>query len=299
MLSGDLKARLDEMVLLATRLDPHIKLWLLYSENENPIGRSVAGIAMPTLLSFNPNILIAIGSRENFVDLNCNRPDPGSGPLPVFSISPQIHTIDDLSIIDNLDGQLPTIETAYQFSQQIVVVSPITLLPTEFGFSSNNVVSDPRQKSLFAAAWTIGSLSKLMPSPQVHSLTYYRANGPHGIMDQSEAYPLWHVFRDAADFGRIFPTHSTHPLQVAAITLVDDHERRRLLVANLLADSQRVILDTAGAKARVRYLDDHNLDRAIRDPEQFSAEPGDSVEPKGGGVELNFGAYALARVDLE
>ena len=299
LLSGDIEARLDELVSLATDLDPRIKLWLLYSESENPVSRTAAGIAMPKLLAFNQNILIAIGSRENFADLNRNRPDPGSGTLPVFSISPQIHTIDELSIIDNLDGQRPTIETAYQFSKQIVVVSPVTLLPAEFGFSSDNPVSDPRQKSLFAAVWTIGSLSKLLPSPQLHSLTYYRVNGPHGIMDEREAYPLWHVFRDLADFGRIFPAHSTHPLEVAAITLVDDRERRRLLVANLLADSQQVKLETKGAKAKVRYLDDNNLDRAMRDPEQFNAEPGDLVEPTTGIIELDLKPYAIGRVDLE
>ncbi|MDB6038443.1 MAG: hypothetical protein JWM99_2284 [Verrucomicrobiales bacterium] len=299
LFSGDIAASLGQLLALAAELDPHIKLWMLFHDKENPLSPAIARIAEPLLLKFNQNILIAVGSRESFVDLNRNRPNSGSGTLPVYSISPQIHSIDEMSMIENLDGQPPTIETAYQFSKQIVVVSPITLLPSEFSFGADNPSADPRQSGLFAAAWTVGSLAKLVGAPQLHSLTYYRVSGSHGIMNDSEVFPLWHVFRALADFGRIFPTRTTHPLQVAAVTLIDDRERRRLLVANLLSSGQTIRLNTGMRKARVKYLDARSLNRAKQEPEKFHGEVGDLVEPANSSIKLVLGAYAVARVDFE
>jgi hypothetical protein len=162
-----------------------------------------------------------------------------------------------------------------------------------------NPPADPRQKSLFAAAWTVGSLSRLIGSPQLHSLTYYRAAGPHGLMTGSDVFPVWHVFRDIAEFGRIFPTRSTHPLQVAGISLIDDREKRRLLVANLLSAPQSVSVVAGTRKGWVRYLDESALDRAQREPEAFHRENGERIEPAAGLLNLSLPPYALARIDFE
>jgi hypothetical protein len=299
LLGAAIEENLAQLLELAGQLDPHIKLWMLFHEKENPVSQAAARVAEPILLKFNSNVLIAVGGRESFVDLNRNRPSSGAGTLPVYSISPQIHSIDEMSMIENLDGQAPTVETAYQFSKQIVVVSAITLLPAEFPLGMDNPPADPRQKSLFAAAWTLGSLSRLVGSPQLHSLTYYRAAGPHGLMSESGVFPVWHVFRDIAEFGRIFPTRSTRPLQVAGLSLIDDREKRRLLVANLVSSHQTVSVVAGTRKGRVRYLDESTLQQAQREPETFYRENGERIEPAAGLLNLSLAPYALARIDFE
>jgi D-apionolactonase len=113
-------------------------------------------------------------------------------------------------------------------------------------------------------------------------------------------FPMYHVFADIADFRPqgIYGSSSTHPLQAEAITLFDDKKRRRILVANLTGETQEIKIKSGATPARVRLLDEANVEQAMRDPEAFRKLPETVVQPTAAKIELQMLAYAIARVDL-
>src|SRR5258708_7172458 len=128
-------------------------------------------------------------------------------------------------MIDNVADILEMIETAKTISPQQVVISPITLRPWHkvppgaddlaTGELPGDV--DPRQMSLFAAAWTVAHLARLATSTHVHSATYFETTGWRGIMETESGsplpakfssipgavFPVYHVFAAMADFNRM------------------------------------------------------------------------------------------------
>ncbi len=110
-----------------------------------------------------------------------------------YSINPQVHAFDNLSLVETLSAQGETVKSARKFSNnKPISVSPITL---KMRFNPNatapeaNMKSDQlppqvdvRQMSLFGAAWTLGSLKYLCES-ETHSLTYYETTGWRGVME--------------------------------------------------------------------------------------------------------------------
>jgi hypothetical protein len=134
-----------------------------------------------------------------------------------FSLNPQVHAFDDLSLTENLEGQPETIQSARQFCVTGLYVSPVTLRPRSNPGAATLPLEqsdrlpfsvDPRQRTLFGAAWTVGSLARLLPASGIESLTYYEAIGWKGVMESeqgnprpdqfesspSEIFPVYHVF---------------------------------------------------------------------------------------------------------
>lgn len=300
-----------------TALDAKVSLWMIFHRGEVVTNDKWVRLARQQLSTWSPNILVAAGTTGNFVELNRNRPAPDSTALPCYSINPQVHALDNTTLIDNLGGQVGTVETALQFCNQSVVISPITLRPhsdsaTSPGSGALPPSVDPRQMSLFGAGWTLGSIARLSGAGNIHSLTYFETTGWLGVMETEKGspmpdqfqslpgmvFPAYHVFADIAEFGRICPTHSSHPLQVEGLTLLDDKNRRRILVANLLSEPQEVKIKSGTCQSRVRYLDETNAEQAMTDPETFRSKPGELIDSVSGKIELKLLPFALACVDV-
>ena len=49
----------------------------------------------------------------------------------------------------------------------------------------------------------------------------------------------------------------------------------------------------------VKVLDGRNVERAVVDPAAWRAEPGETVLPEEGAVEIELGPYGVARIDAE
>jgi D-apionolactonase len=212
------------------------------------------------------------------------------------------------------------VESAKRISPQQVVVSPITLRPWHKvprgpdDTSSGNLPADvdPRQMSLFGAAWTLAHISRLALSPHVHSATYFESSGWRGIMERAEGaalpqafhsipgavFPLYHVLAAMADYHRVCPTLSTHPLQVEGLTLLDGQNRKRILVANLLGEDQEIKIKSGTCTARVLRLNAGNAEEAMRNPERFRKETGDVLAAQSGKIELNLSPYEFVRIDI-
>lgn len=282
------------------RLKPRVLLWLAFVRGQSSPTEDLVRAVKSAFQSYAPNALLAAGTQEWFVDLNTSRPPQNFPAFPVFAASPQIHQTDNLTMVENLAGLAYQAESAKQFSAKPVVYSPITLRATPRSSPPGPEHIDARQKSLFGAGWTLGSIARLAETGNVHSLTYFETIGPAGLMDGNEAFPMYHVLADIGEFGatKIFATHSTHPLLTDGLTLVNPQGRRRILVANFADETLETKIKTGQVKAAVRYLDETNGRAAMTNPEDFRRDPGETADAVSGKIELRLLPFALARVDI-
>jgi len=118
---------------------------------------------------------------------------------------------------------------------------------------------------------------------------------------ESDVFPMYHVFADIAEFGarQIYSSYCTHPLQAEALTLFDSRGRRRILVANLAGEAQEIKIKSGTTPGRVRFLDETNVEQAMREPEAFRKVPGTATQPISAKLELKMLPYALARIDID
>ena len=135
------------------------------------------------------SIPVGGGTNIYFNELNRNRPDPERLDVIAYSVNPQIHAFDELSLVESLEAQGETARSARAFSPSTpVVVTPVTLRPrfnavavieetTEQGGLPRQV--DPRQMSLFGAAWTVGSVKSLAEAGAA-AMTYFETTGWRG-----------------------------------------------------------------------------------------------------------------------
>ena len=72
----------------------------------------------------------AVGSNAYFAELNRNRPETADVDAIVYPITPQVHASDETSMMENLEAQAVTVQTARSWAgQRQLVVSPVTLKP--------------------------------------------------------------------------------------------------------------------------------------------------------------------------
>ena len=308
-----------ELAALAVEMAAHpapVSLWLIFHAQESSTSARWVRTAEAALPS---GTLFAAGTNANFAELNRARPDAAETALPCFSINPQVHAFDDFSLIENLGVQAATVESARQFALRPVVVSPITLRPrfnavaTSDDALANGLPPpvDARQMSLFAAAWTTGSLARLAALDGVHSLTYFETTGWRGLMECAAGspmpelfpslpggvFPLFHVFAALAEGASILPTRSTHPLLLDGFCTIGRDGLRRWGVANLTTTARVIRVSTGGSAASVRILDETNAVQAMGEPEKFT----DVIlhHTPSGILELELNAYAFAQITVE
>ncbi len=269
--------------------------------------------------------LIGGGTDRNFYDLAFTRPAYDSDSLVTYSVNPQVHAFDVTSLVETLEGQSWTAETAHKiYEKNPIAISPITLRPR---FNPDEIVPDitepgelpapvdPRQLSLFAASWTAGSLKGFAES-NVHSLTFYETVGWRGLVESEDtsyhsekflsrpgmAFPLYHVLADVCEMlpGSVLVTESTNPLAVNAISIIKGSSRR-MLVYNLTWELQEVSIRKINAsEARIRRLNEDSAEEAMFKPDNFRDKPGAAKRIKSSGnLELSLSPYEVVTVDYQ
>lgn len=154
---------------------------------------------VPVLRTARPTVLIGGGTDGFFADFNRNRFDYSLVDFVTYSISPQVHAFDDLTLLENIEGQRPTVQTARHLTGgKPVHISPITLLPryTTIAESATERLSPPidaRHTTGFSTNWTRQSMDALAQAG-VASVTYYETHGPCGIVDGNGIFPLFDAF---------------------------------------------------------------------------------------------------------
>lgn len=268
-------------------------------------------------------ITVGGGTRAYFTELNRAADFLPLGQLDAvtYTINPQVHAFDNLSLIETLAAQAETVTSAREIAGDLpLIVGPITLkprynpnatsLPPELGPDQLPDAVDPRQLSLLGAGWTLASIHRLA-AVGADALTYYELTGWRGLMERREGltrrdlfpsipgglFPLYHVFAAVAWLG---------PTRVAAVTLADelsvealalcDEDRVRLLVTNLTETERTVDVAIPGIRnMTVRVLDDTSYLEAAEDPAYFAktedALPGEQY------IAVNLRPFAIACVD--
>lgn len=269
-----------------------------------------------------PRTLVARGYDTNFVDLNRDRPQPGSVDAVTWAINPQIHAFDNASIVESLPIHTTTLQTAEAFCRQShdtssdgppMLIGPITLRSPHMGRDplpgQLPPAVDLRQPSLFAAAWTASCLHHLARG-SAHSVTLYETAGWKGIMDldhppqrpggfpssPGHVFAVYHLLKEVADFsgGRVLPVNSSRLLVADALWLTDG-QRDRIIVVNFSNDDQRLLI-AAPKQGTMRQLDGDSLPTATADPDAWHQQPGTAVNLQQPFV---LPGHAIAVIDCE
>lgn len=276
---------------LSTELEkvrPPISVWLV-----NEADQELLQLARKYLKPHGGDAAIGISQDTNFVELNRARPEDEQIDVVSYGVNPQIHAIDNASIIETLPIQGDTVRSAKQFiGDRQLIVGPITFRPQPIdvepapGELPSNV--DARQPSLFLAGWTLGSI-KYLAEAGAGSATYYETVGWKGIMEADhipprgaafpsnpgEVFAVYHVLRNLADFadGEIMALASSDPLSVVGTALTNGKETS-LLVANLTNQEKSITISGLGERVNVLSFDSQNSKEANSDPESFHARLG-------------------------
>lgn len=322
-LTHNAKQELDELAKEVLLGRVPVNLWMVLPETETATTLESAQLARQILEPCGRDIPLAAGTGLDFAALNRNRTAVRDRFIPCFSLNPQVHDTNSATMVENLGTLKCVLDTLRQFAPLPVAISPITLRPRDNpvqrrrqllqDFGSLPFCVDPRQLSLFGAGWTLGTLSRLLASPGVHSLTYYETTGWMGVMEREEGsplpnlfrstpgmtYPMYHLFADLAGCNQVIPVQSSHPRLIEGLGLVTSKNTVRVLAANLTDRPQTMNLKTQASAARIRFLDEINIDLSQQNPEHFREQAGPRMRIDGSSLSLRLLPCALVRIDFE
>ena len=307
---------------LLADVKPAVATWLIFHNTEPTVSEKWAGLAREALASYAPKAKVGGGSNQYFTEINRFHPPVKILDLVSYSINPQVHSFDIPALVENLEAQAMTVESARSIvDNRPLAISPVTLRP-RFSASATGpelatppgtlpFAVDPRQMSLFGAGWTAGSLKYLSESG-VASVTYYETSGWRGVLELGKGspepalfrsiaggvFPLYHALADFGEFagGAVIPARSSDPLRIDGVVLHKDH-KNRLLLANLSPKSQTVKVTALAGTVRVRMLDERNAEEAMTSPEIFRKQQGEEQKATDGGLEIKLLPFGIARVD--
>jgi hypothetical protein len=343
--TGDLKSAVAACTLLGTRLevalflreDPAVDLgdleaalrgapverFLVFPEGSKCSDGPLVQAARACLARTHSRARFLGGTNLYFADLNRTRPAPEEMDGLVFTITPQVHDSDDMSLMENFRVQEDAVRTARSFAGEgrEVAVSPVTLKARFNPFANRQLAVDPtqlplpvdsRQASLFGAAWTVGSLKSLIEGG-AGAVTYYETTGWRGLMESESGpplparfpsqprmiFPVYWVFHDLNGWrsATVLSCESSEPQQVTGLAL--RHQgRTRVLVANLTPDPQDVSLTPSplGDEVTVSLIDRGSYDVVPSDAASVRRTMS-RVSTRASRLRLSLNPYAVACVD--
>jgi hypothetical protein len=267
-------AELREVRQMAEQLDAPIARWLIFHPAEKVTAAKWLALARET---FGTTAVLGAGTNQYFAELNRQRPLADYADVICYSINPQVHATDEDALVEALAAQAATVESARQFiGDKPIAISPVTLKPRfnpHIGLPASLLPTPPdaRQASLFAAAWTLGSVKYLAESG-VASVTYFETIGARGVLEAASGsvFPMWHVLADVGEFagGEVLHTLSDVPLKVVSLAL-RKATKLRLMLANVSGTTQPVCVELKADQAQMRRLNERNVAAATNNAERF------------------------------
>jgi hypothetical protein len=216
---------------------------LLVFDRDFLSSRELLKQVVPGLKTLLPDIPVGGGTDAHFAELNRNPPDQQLLDFITYSICPQIHAFDNLTLLENLEAQSDSVSSAMSLLDKPVTIGALTLKQRFNAVATEDEdeiqalpESDPRQHTSFAAGWTLGSIRNLALAGAA-SLTYFETVGPRGILSRPDAplahSPLYRLFEEILTGNHLHVIHSksSHPLEFDCLALQGQKEVR-LLLAN-------------------------------------------------------------------
>lgn len=241
-----------------------IARWLVFHSTEKATTPELVTNAFESIRKLEPSIPIAVGTDAYFAELNRNRPTVPNDGCVCFSITPQVHAFDELSIRETLEAQPSTVNSAFALFNCPIVVSPVTLRP-RFNPNATSATDierysepevDERQDTGFLAAWTVGVLARLVTHSGVTSMTFFEAFGPRGIVNSNgDTYPVHSVFAALKRHRMTCEKTVDKPLDVSALALASDDGSRSLLLGNMTESRQTVAVQVGLARSTAVTLE--------------------------------------------
>jgi len=266
------------------------------------------------------------GADAHFCELNreqaLGRFGLAEAEFVAWPMTPQVHAFDDLSVMESLEAQPDALATARAFAgERPLVISPITLKPRFNAVATSPesapapedfaALADPRQESLFASAWTLGSLAALTRAGAAN-VTLFETTGARGVMTAEDdvnhpgsrrpapgaVFPVFCLLAAMAGFKRGAALETGPGRELAGLCLVGERGHLRVLLANLTARPQRARVRVEAVSARVRMLDAGTVEEAVRAPERLLADMPNAQPGADGCLTLLLQPYALAMADF-
>jgi D-apionolactonase len=294
----DFSAQADRFTAWASSKKCPIAVVLLFHKDHNHTPETLLKQLLPILRNALPGTQIGTGTNANFAQVNRNRPGSADPDLICWSVHPQEHANDNLTLTENIGGQAYTVVTARSFSSAKAWVSPVNLArrfnpnvenfespaEKESGFPPQ---ADSRIMSLFGACWTAGSLKQLSESGAA-GITYYETAGERGIIqgdfpsrwpeefpaEKGMIFPLYHVFRFILNSKsyNVLKCTSDDPLSTDALVL-SDGENARFILVNFSESDQVTAIEGLQGKFTLRQLNEDTFPDAASDPLWLNKAP--------------------------
>jgi hypothetical protein len=232
-----------------------------------------------------PGLAIGGGSLSYFTELNRKRPPAELLDFVSHCTCPIVHAADDLSVMQSLEALPHIARSTRAFIGQD---KPYRIGPSTIGMRHNPYGArvkvnpanqriamtdrDPRQASLFAAAWMIGYVAATAEA-RLQSLTVASLIGRLGLASAPVEgalvlYPAFYAARGLAELGghQRYECQSSNPNSVAAVAGVDRDGQRVAWLANLTGKKQEAVLDWDGPISSVLLLDEQALREGGAEP---------------------------------
>ncbi len=267
----------------------HAELYLiiLYHKNEKSTPDYLTDALGPLLKEVFPGVRIAVGTNANFAELNRNRPETAQNDYLCYSIHPQEHASDNLTLTENLRGQGYTVRSAMDFSMGKGIWISTVNLQRRFNANVSNFElpraedsfppqADSRIMSLYGACWTVGSLKYLCESG-VKGITFYETVGERGIIQgdfnsrwpddfpskKGMIFPVFFIFKYLTGIRdmKVVKSFSSNPLNVDCLSLTDG-KKIKILLVNYTSEIQTVILNGCNGILTTRELTAQNYSEA-------------------------------------
>lgn len=268
----------------------NIAVFILYHKTAKVIPDQLLEQIIPPLNEAFPQADVCCGTNANFAQLNRNRPESLIYDSISYSIHPQEHASDNLTLVENLQAQAYTVQSALRFNgNKKIRISPLNI-QRRFNANSTNfeIISkdtsvppqvDSRLMSLFGGLWLTGSI-KYLGESGASSVTLLETVGERGIV-QGDYDSRW-----PADFqsvkGMIFPVYtvlkyillnkqfkilqskSSHPLKVDSFAFYNGNVLKIVLL-NFTSVQQQIFLEPVLKEASIRILNDQTYPEAVSD----------------------------------
>jgi D-apionolactonase len=226
-----------------------------------------------------PGIRLGGGMFSYFTELNRKRVPVEKLGFVTHCTCPIVHAADDLSVMQSLEA-LPFITRS---ARAFIGDKPYWIGPSTIGMRQNPYGSrtmdnpnneriamaswDPRQDSLFAAAWMIGYAARAADA-NLEVLTVAALAGPFGLLAEGSAAgrvrPAFHAASGLCSLAgkELVGCRSSRPSDIVAIGVIGEQGRQTVWVANVTDRKQSVRIISKNSLWMMTTLDQHSVEPA-------------------------------------